>query len=242
MSEPRVLKLTAAPMKGSAAWEMEINRQFASLGIGFRVKVDDTYTKADRDATRRLLYALGIDRDEMAQGVTPELRIRIRRRDLTDAERERMAERVEWRRRLRKRYAPKMPTYSISTAGGARGIVEQAVAIAQKAGGDSIYVGSDHRPGERLPSGQPSDHSRDDAGMAARDIGKRGVDLIHGPPSPELDRATVAIGKAFGRDYGDGRGAVIDTFAWRGFRVQVIYRTSAYGGHLGHQHLGVRAL
>ena len=76
--------------------------------------------------------------------------------------------------------------------------------------------------------------------MPATTPGKRGVDLLKGPPQPELDAAIAAIGKAFGRDYGNGRSTVIDTFDWRGYRIQVIHRTPKYGGHEGHGHVGVR--
>ena len=165
-----------------------------------------------------------------------------------DAERTRLA--TKWHNledeaaamvaRRDKQIAAKQPSYTITTNGGARGIVDQAYAIARRAGGSKVYVGSSFRPGDRVGSGNRSDHSGNDSYRAARDIGKQGTNLLSGPPSPELDRGIVAIGKAFGRNYGDGRGTVIDTFYWRGFRVQIIYRTPAYGDHRGHIHVGVR--
>lgn len=128
----------------------------------------------------------------------------------------------------------KMPT-----DGGAKGIVDRAAKIAA-AEGDDTYVGSSLRPGSTTTSGNKSDHGSDDADQAARDIGVRGIDLLVGPPAPALDRAVVEIGKAFGRDYGDGKRAIVDTFEYRGYRVQIIWRTPAYGGHMGHIHIGVR--
>lgn len=130
---------------------------------------------------------------------------------------------------------------TITTAGGAKGIVDQAAAIAADISSQN-YVGSDHRPGDTVASGQPSDHSGNDASLAARDIGHRGIDLLVGPPHRSLDLAVVAIGKAFGKDYGDGRQTIIDTFNWRGYRVQIIWRTPLYGGHMGHIHIGARKL
>lgn len=126
----------------------------------------------------------------------------------------------------------------ITSRRGAQGIVDQAVSIAQSVGSD-VYVGSDYRPGSTTSSGNASDHSANGSNRAARDIGVRGVDLLVGPPPQQLDDAVVAIGDAFGRTYRLGT-EVVDTFQWRGFRVQIIYRTPAYGGHLGHIHIGAR--
>jgi hypothetical protein len=129
----------------------------------------------------------------------------------------------------------------MDNASGAKGIVEQAVVIAKDASNGKAYVGSDYRPGSTTTSGNPSDHSENSARQAARDIGIPGIDLISGPPSPLLDKAVVAIGDAFGRNYGNGKKAIVDTFHWNGYRVQIIWRTPAYGGHMGHIHIGVKA-
>ena len=128
----------------------------------------------------------------------------------------------------------------ISTIGGAKGIVDNAFSIAHRTGGNRVYVGSGYRPGSTTTSGNVSDHTGNDASKAARDIGYQGRDLLTGPPAPELDHAVVAIGKAFGRDYGDGKHSIVDTFYWRGYRVQIIWRTPAFGGHMGHIHVGVK--
>jgi hypothetical protein len=68
----------------------------------------------------------------------------------------------------------------------------------------------------------------------------RGIDALVGPPSGKLDKGVVAIGKAFGKDYGSGKRTIIDTFHWRDYRVQIIWRTPFYGGHMGHIHIGAR--
>lgn len=126
----------------------------------------------------------------------------------------------------------------ISADGGARGIVEDAVRVAQCAGGANVYVGSDYRPGDTVGSGGLSDHAGNNSIRAARDIGVRGIDLLKGPPSPQLDRGAAAIGKIFGRSYGNGARLIIDSFQWKGYRIQIIWRTPKYGGHLGHIHIG----
>lgn len=133
---------------------------------------------------------------------------------------------------------------TISKKGGARSIVEQAATLAMEVGGSSIFVVSDSRPGSVTTGGNVSDHSQNNSGRAARDIAKKGVDALVGPPSHELDKAVVAIGKAFGRKgYGDGTSGPFqsaDTFEWHGFRVQIIWRTPQWGGHMGHIHVGAR--
>lgn len=126
---------------------------------------------------------------------------------------------------------------AVTVTGGARGLVDALVGIAEAAGGGGIYVASSSRPGSVTTTGNASDHSDDSAARAARDIAVRGVDAIQGPPMPELDRAVVAIGRALDRDYKGGR-TIVDTFTYRGLRVQVIWRTPAYGGHMGHIHVG----
>ena len=119
---------------------------------------------------------------------------------------------------------------------GARGIVEDAYAIAKAVGGAPVYVMSAHRPGSITTGGTVSDHSQNNAMRAARDIGRQGMSS----PSEELDKACVAIGAAFGFAY--PKGATIDahTFQYQGYRCQVIWRTPKYGGHMNHIHVGCR--
>lgn len=121
--------------------------------------------------------------------------------------------------------------------GGARKIVEAAVSIAAQFG-DKVYVASDYRPGSTTTSGNPSDHSQNNATRAARDIGHRGTDALTGPPTHDLDKACVAIGAAFGRKYKLGATVDADQFHWHGFQVEIIWRTPKYGGHMGHIHVG----
>jgi hypothetical protein len=122
--------------------------------------------------------------------------------------------------------------------GGARAIVEAAAALARQVGGSKVYVVSGYRPGSTTTSGNPSDHSSNDARRAARDIGHRGTNALTGPPTRDLDKACVAIGQAFGRSYHLGATVDADTFHWHGFQVQIIWRTPKYGGHMGHVHVG----
>lgn len=119
----------------------------------------------------------------------------------------------------------------------ANGLVDSLVSIAQRAGGPGVYVVSASRPGATTTSGNVSDHADNSAARAARDIAVKGVNAITGPPMPELDKAVVAIGNALGRSYKPGV-RIVDTFTKNGLRVQVIWRTPEYGGHMGHIHVG----
>lgn len=115
----------------------------------------------------------------------------------------------------------------------AKALVEHLAMVAQAAGGGGVYVVSAYRPGD------PLDHGSNDSDRAARDLAVRGVNAITGPPMPELDRAVVAIGEALGRKYRP-RTRIVDTFTQNGLRIQVIWRTPQYGGHMGHIHVGAR--
>lgn len=129
----------------------------------------------------------------------------------------------------------------VTTSGGAKGIVDDVARLARSAGGSLVFVVSAYRNNSITSGGNRSDHASNDASQAARDIAVRGVDAITGPPHPSLDDAIVEIGKAFGRSYERGR-RIVDTFQWQGFRIQVIWRTPEYGGHMGHIHVGARKL
>jgi murein DD-endopeptidase MepM/ murein hydrolase activator NlpD len=106
MSDPRTFKLTSPLMDGGdiRGWRTTIRGTFEGWGIDYPLASGDTYDAATRAATSTLLYALGIAQSEMVDGVTPELRIKVRNRRLSAAERLRMAARVNWRRRLRSKY------------------------------------------------------------------------------------------------------------------------------------------
>jgi hypothetical protein len=130
---------------------------------------------------------------------------------------------------------------AIDDSGGSKGIVDSALFLAQAVGGSKIYLVSGYRPNSVTTSGNSSDHSSNSEWKAARDIGHQGTNALTGPPTHDLDMAAVAIGEAFGRKYKLGT-TVIDTFHWRGYRVQVLWRTPQFGGHMGHIHIGSEKL
>jgi len=128
----------------------------------------------------------------------------------------------------------------IETEGGAKGIVEDAARVARCAGGRGVAICSAFRQDSQTSSGNTSDHSSNNAVQAARDIelDEPDRDCITGPPSGALDAGVAAIGRQLGRNYGRGAQKIVDTFPWKGYRIQIIWRTPDYGGHMGHIHIG----
>lgn len=138
--------------------------------------------------------------------------------------------------------------YVIDDSEGARSVVESLALIAgcptpgvsgTHAG---VHVVSDYRAGSTTTSGNTSDHSGNDENRAARDIGYDSVNALTGPPPKALDRAMVRIAEALDRKYTPGQTVIWTMSNWKstGIRIQVIWRTPLYGGHMGHIHVGAR--
>jgi murein DD-endopeptidase MepM/ murein hydrolase activator NlpD len=109
MSEPRTFQVDNPPMKGDDVknWQQELIHEFHQLDIDAPVTVDGYYGPVTRSFTASLAHALGMNAGEqMKDGVTPELRTRIRHRQLYDFERDRFEsqEYKDYRRALRKRW------------------------------------------------------------------------------------------------------------------------------------------
>lgn len=103
----RTFKVDSPLMRGTdiESWQREVKHEFARMDINCPIKADGIYGVATRSFTASLCHAIGMVASEvMAPGVTPELRSRIRNRDLTNEEQRRYSEREDWRRRLRARY------------------------------------------------------------------------------------------------------------------------------------------
>jgi murein DD-endopeptidase MepM/ murein hydrolase activator NlpD len=109
----RTLKVQAPHQKGDDVrlWQETLRQVFARWKVDHPLRVDGDYGVATRDATATVLFGLGISRAEMEQGVTPELRIKVRsvlkghqNDQRTDAEKERSRKRAGWRKKLRERW------------------------------------------------------------------------------------------------------------------------------------------
>jgi murein DD-endopeptidase MepM/ murein hydrolase activator NlpD len=107
----RTFKVGSKLMEGSdvKAWQELIDKEFRHLKINCPIKKDGVYGVHTRSYSSTLLIARGILVKEMEQGVTPELRTKIRNRQLTKTETKRFhsAARVKYRKELRERWAPK---------------------------------------------------------------------------------------------------------------------------------------
>lgn len=102
-----ILKVTKPYMEGETVkrWQSDVKAEFKTFDIDCPIVADGVYGLGTRSFTASLCHALGMNASEvMADGVTPELRIRIRNRGLTVHEKERFKDRVQWRRDLREKY------------------------------------------------------------------------------------------------------------------------------------------
>jgi murein DD-endopeptidase MepM/ murein hydrolase activator NlpD len=111
MSE-RTFTLQSPHMTGNdiRQWQQTLNRQMQTWDVDYRLEVDGDYGSLTRSLTASVCHGLGLATasDAMEHGVTPQLRIKLRNKDLTASERERYhGERAEWRKRFRKLHESK---------------------------------------------------------------------------------------------------------------------------------------
>jgi murein DD-endopeptidase MepM/ murein hydrolase activator NlpD len=98
----RTFKIASPHMTGRdiSAWQTSLNQQMRRWHADDLIKVDGDYGIATRSYTSKVLYGLGIAQSKMADGVTPELRTKVRDQNLTVAERARYVKRAGWRKGL----------------------------------------------------------------------------------------------------------------------------------------------
>ena len=122
-------RLTTPLMKNAhiADFQRVLNRQFAAWKVDLRVEVDGEYGPETRDAVRQVMFGLGIATKALEDGVTPELRQRIRRPESrTRTELARARKRREWIRRLRRRHDGGGPAAALAYARRQLGVREDA--------------------------------------------------------------------------------------------------------------------
>jgi murein DD-endopeptidase MepM/ murein hydrolase activator NlpD len=107
----RTFKVGSDLMKGHDVeeWQALIDKEFKHLKINCPIKPDGVYGVHTRSYSAALLIARGILVKEMEQGVTPELRIKVRNRTLDQRETKRFHSkaRVGYREKLREGWKPK---------------------------------------------------------------------------------------------------------------------------------------
>lgn len=104
---PRAFKIEKRHLSGADVklWQRTLNRQMRTWKVDYRIEEDGDYGLVTRSLTSTVLRGLGIAQVKMAKGVTPELRIKVRRKRLNPRERARYVARKPWRLRLRKKHA-----------------------------------------------------------------------------------------------------------------------------------------
>lgn len=110
-NKPRTFVVTTPAMKGAdiEAWERTLNAQMKTWKVDYAVPEDGVYSAADRDLTATVCHGLGLASatGAMRNGLTPALRVKLRNKDQTPAEKQRFKERASWRTALRKRHESK---------------------------------------------------------------------------------------------------------------------------------------
>lgn len=103
----RTFKVRSPHMTGEdiTAWQGVLKKITSDWGATDTIKADGKYGIATRDLSASVLHGLGISTLEMAKGITPELRIKVRNKRLTLTERARYAARTGWRAAFVARYA-----------------------------------------------------------------------------------------------------------------------------------------
>lgn len=109
MSDIRTFKLQSPPMKGDdiKSWEKELKELFRGIGIDAPIVANGVYADIDRSYTKSFAHAVGLDANKLLEhGVTPNVRSDLRHWKVRQTVNQGllMAERVDWRRRLRDRY------------------------------------------------------------------------------------------------------------------------------------------
>lgn len=108
MSE-RTFKVTVPHMRGKdiEAWQEHLNGQMKTWRVDYRLLVDGDYGPITRDLTASVCHGFGLASasSAMARGVTPQLRIKLRNKRQTEADKRRFDQRAEWRKAFRARMA-----------------------------------------------------------------------------------------------------------------------------------------
>jgi hypothetical protein len=108
-----------------AAFQQLLNERFAAWNVDKRIDVDGEYGPMTRRAARQAVYALGIPGTELAHGVTPELRTKLRRPSRRSPDEvAHAARRRGWLGRLRRQHEGRGAQSALAYARKHLGVVE----------------------------------------------------------------------------------------------------------------------
>ncbi len=126
---PRTFRLESPLMRGAdvAAFQRLLNERFARWGIAKRLDVDGEYGSITRRAARQVAFGLGIPGTELAHGITPALRTKLRAPSRRSAaEIASAGRRRGWRARLRRQHQGRGAQAALAYARRHVGVVELA--------------------------------------------------------------------------------------------------------------------
>ena len=107
--DERTYKVDQPRMTGGAIdnWQKRLNGMMKRWEIEYRIEEHGIYGVETRDLSRKVVFGLGIDLRQLDQGVTREMRIKVKDIDLSDLERKRFhsKRRKEFRKRLKDKHA-----------------------------------------------------------------------------------------------------------------------------------------
>lgn len=102
----------------------DIKAELKRWHVDAAFKVDGEFGQATREMAKTVIYGLGGDPHAVDHGITPELRLLIRNRDLSPAQRKAFEAREDWRKRLAKRYARHGAQLAVEFAHAHLGVTE----------------------------------------------------------------------------------------------------------------------
>lgn len=113
-NKPRTFIVKKPVMKGEDVkqWQKDIKALFKKMKINCPIVIDGVYGVSTRSYTAALVHSSGMSAGtQMKNGVTPELRIKLRNNELTVAQEKAKYSnsRVNYRARLREKYARQIP-------------------------------------------------------------------------------------------------------------------------------------
>jgi hypothetical protein len=242
----RTFALRSPHMAGEDVRDFQrlLNRRFAAWKIGRRVAVDGDYGDDTREATRQVCHGLGIDEGAMQNGVSPELRTKIRHPEKrTDAElaRSRSAEVKAFREHLRGQF--KLGTVVVAAGANKPNqpiqpmVLDYVKRMSAMIGKPiTITTGTNHD--KLTTSGNVSDHF---SGHAA-DIGMAANGGTNDGPVGDriMEAALVLAGFSRAQARADARQGGLFNSTHDGKRIQCIWKTNVGGNHHNHVHVGVR--
>jgi hypothetical protein len=245
---PRTFKLGSPHMTGEdvRGLQQDLNFRYDAWDIGKRIAEDGDYGVRTRDAAKEVCIGLGVDAAEMAGGVTPELRTKLRhpeRRTPEELARAGAPPAKQLRAKLRKQFDT---SGQVTIAPGAnlpgRGIAPMTLDYISRMAARinrpiTITTGtnhsqfttsgnvSDHFTGHAVDLGMIANHGTDDGPVGDR-IMAAGL-MLAGFPSRDA-KAKARAGGLFTIPNHDG------------MRIQCIWKTDMGGNHHNHVHIGVR--